>query len=197
MKKRFKTNLVLSLILSSSPLFGASYYVSSTGNDPGLGTFADPWSEIQSAADVMVAGDTCIISGGTYRETVTLAKSGTSANPITYRAAPGETVVITGLDPVTSSWTHIGGSDPIYQTTLPDPLGIPDHEDQLFVMNGTNVKYLWEARWPNLASTEYTFQALKDSFQIAEGPTDADPALNTPSTSVSYTHLTLPTILLV
>ena len=55
MKKRFKTNLVLSLILSSSTLFGASYYVSSTGNDPGSGTFADPWSEIQSAAEVMVA----------------------------------------------------------------------------------------------------------------------------------------------
>ena len=182
MKKRFETTLVLSLMLNSASLFGASYYVSSTGNNPGSGTFADPWSEIQSAAEVMVAGDTCIISGGTYRETVTLANSGTSANPITYRAAPGETVVITGLDPVTSSWTHTGGSDPIYQTTLPDPLGIPDHEDQLFVMNGTNVKYLWEARWPNLASTEYTFQALKDSFQIAEGPTDADPALNTPST---------------
>lgn len=49
------------------------FYVSAAGNDnTGTGTLSNPWKTIQKAADTMTAGDTCIIRGGTYRETVTL-----------------------------------------------------------------------------------------------------------------------------
>lgn len=83
--------------------------------------------EIVKAADTMKAGDTCIIRGGTYRETVTLNTSGTSANPISFQAYTGETVTVSGADPVTD-WVNASGS--IYYAAMKDSLGT---KDQIFV----------------------------------------------------------------
>ena len=60
---------------------------------------------ISEAAAVAAAGDTVVIHGGTYRETVVIAASGTAAAPITFVSAPGERVVVTGADLVTE-WTR-------------------------------------------------------------------------------------------
>lgn len=120
----------------------AVYYVSATGNDvTGNGTLSSPWKTIQKAADTMKAGDTCIIRGGTYRETVTLNTSGTSANPISFQAYTGETVTVSGADPVTD-WVNASGS--IYYAAMKDSLGT---KDQIFV----NHQMQLEARWPNSA----------------------------------------------
>lgn len=120
----------------------AVYYVSETGNDvTGNGTLSKPWKTIQKAADTMKAGDTCIIRGGTYRETVTLNTSGTSANPISFQAYTGETVTVSGADPVTG-WVNDSGS--IYCAAMTDSLGT---KNQIFV----NKQMQFEARWPNSA----------------------------------------------
>ncbi|BCJ94211.1 sugar hydrolase [Anaerocolumna cellulosilytica] len=118
----------------------ANYYVSTSGNDTtGTGTISNPWRTIQKAADTMVAGDTCIIRGGTYRETVTLLKSGTSTKPITFQAYKGETVTVSGADTVIG-WTKYSGS--IYSASMTGSLGT---KDQIFV----NGQMQTEARWPN------------------------------------------------
>lgn len=86
-----------------------TYYVKKTGLDTNPGTNAEPWLTIQKFADVCAAGDTCIVSAGTYRETVTLATSGTSGSRITIQAAAGETVIVSGCDLVTG-WTLDSGA---------------------------------------------------------------------------------------
>lgn len=86
-----------------------SYYVSPTGADTGNGTSAHPFRHIQRCADLMTAGDTCVIRPGVYRETVRPARSGTALAPITYRAS-GPGVVIDGADPV-GSWQQVSGAD--------------------------------------------------------------------------------------
>lgn len=119
----------------------SSYYVSTTGNDTtGNGTIGNPWRTIQKAASVMIAGDICYIRGGTYRETVTPANSGTANNPITFMPYNGEAVIVSGNDTVSGSWTHAGGS--IYYTSVTMSLG---DENQVFVDG--NMGDL--ARWPN------------------------------------------------
>lgn len=128
-------NLDIEIVRAAS-----TYYVSTTGDDTtGTGTISSPWKTIQKAADTMVAGDTCIIRGGTYRETVTLSKSGTSTSPITFQAYAGETVTVSGADPVTG-WTNYSGS--IYYATMTGSLGT---RDQIFV----NGQMQFQARWPN------------------------------------------------
>lgn len=59
---------------------------------------------IQAAADVARAGDEVVIHAGTYREWVKPINAGTEKSPITYRAASGEKVVVTGADQV-RNWT--------------------------------------------------------------------------------------------
>ncbi|MET7280076.1 right-handed parallel beta-helix repeat-containing protein [Kribbella sp. NPDC005582] len=88
---------------------GVIRYVSTTGNDGNAGTAAAPYRTISKCAAIALAGDTCEIAAGTYRETVTPPRSGTATAPITFRAAPGAHPVIDGTDPV-SGWTKDTGS---------------------------------------------------------------------------------------
>ncbi|MDG9674178.1 carbohydrate-binding protein [Micromonospora sp. DH14] len=93
---------------------GTTYHVSTSGSDVGPGTTTSPFRTIQRCATVMVAGDTCQIAAGTYRETITPAANGTATNRITYTAAPGARVVVDGSDPVTG-WSAV---TPANLTTL-------------------------------------------------------------------------------
>jgi|GEM_PF-6719978 len=122
---------------------GAEYFVSPSGDNNNLGTLNEPWRTIQKAANTMVAGDTCTIRAGTYRETVIPTKSGTSGLPIIYRAHAGEAVIINGCEVYGGTWTQDSGD--IYKASIPMTLG---HENQIFI-NGSMV---WEARWPNVGS---------------------------------------------
>jgi hypothetical protein len=76
-----------------------TFHVATTGDDrhSGLST-ADAWRTISHAADEVRAGDTVLIHGGTYEETVVVRASGDEQAPITFRAAPGETVWMDGSD---------------------------------------------------------------------------------------------------
>ncbi|NOY43605.1 MAG: hypothetical protein GXP26_17430, partial [Planctomycetes bacterium] len=112
------------------------YYVSNSGSDTGPGTLAQPFRTIQKASDIADAGDTVFVRGGTYRETVTVAASGTAASPITFKPYQGERVTITGLDEFNGSWSPDQGN--IYQASM---AGLPT---QMF-FNGELVS---EARYP-------------------------------------------------
>jgi hypothetical protein len=91
----------------ASPL-GATYYVnSSTGNDSNSGAQSAPFRTIQRAANVVVAGDTVAIAPGTYAESVSISRSGSSAAPIAFTAPNG--VVIGGNVAVTGSYIVLNG----------------------------------------------------------------------------------------
>ena len=125
----------------------ATYYVSPSGSDTYTPAQAQntntPWKTIQRAADVMVAGDICLIKTGTYRETVTPANGGSSDNPITFQAYGDGYVIINGADslPVSGqSWTL--ESSGIYYTPMNWTL---EEGNQVF----KNSEMCNEARWPN------------------------------------------------
>ncbi len=63
-------------------------------------------------------GDTILIHGGIYRESVRIGKSGTEDKPIIIRAAEGEYVVLTGADHLTD-WTAVPSEDHVYVTDWP------------------------------------------------------------------------------
>jgi hypothetical protein len=131
--------MVLSCYLvSTAPIFSATYFVSVDGKDTSPGTKAKPFRTIQRAANVMGPGDTCVIRGGTYRETVQPTRSGQPDNPIRFVAAEGEKVILDGTEPITGTWTQHSGN--IYKTKVAETF------EQLFV----DRKMMVEARWPNM-----------------------------------------------
>ncbi len=128
----------LFLIFASAPcLWAADYFVAPNGHDSAPGSLARPFRTIQHAADIMRPGDTCYVRGGTYRETVTLKRSGRAGAPIRFRAYPGEIPLLDGTEPITGRWLRHKGS--IYKTRTPRKF------EQLFV----NRRMMLEARWPN------------------------------------------------
>jgi hypothetical protein len=117
----------------------AEYHVSPTGSDDNPGTVKRPFATIQKAAEVMVAGDTCFIGAGTYRETVRPKNNGSEGAPIVFKADAGQQVIIDGTDPVRGWKRHKGD---VYEAKMTWDLG-PNNE--LF-FDGRMVD---EARWPN------------------------------------------------
>ncbi|WP_299538015.1 right-handed parallel beta-helix repeat-containing protein [uncultured Streptomyces sp.] len=84
---------------------GRTYYVAPQWQGAAAPAHAGPaagrsprtaFTSVQDCAAVMVPGDTCQIASGTYSETVVPARSGTAAQPITYKAAPGAEVTFSG-----------------------------------------------------------------------------------------------------
>ena len=96
------------------------YFVATDGLDTAPGTSSHPFQTIQKAADVMQAGDVCTIRAGIYREWVKPPRGGDAEQRrITYRAAPGERVIVRGSERITT-WTH--RTDHLWQAELPDAL---------------------------------------------------------------------------
>jgi parallel beta-helix repeat protein len=82
----------------------AEYFVDRahpSARDAGPGTADAPWQSLGKAASALQPGDTATIASGIYREQVSPGRSGTPNAPITYRAAPGARVVVSGADAVT------------------------------------------------------------------------------------------------
>ena len=72
------------------------YYVANDGLDSNAGTESSPYLTIQHGTNQLVAGDSLIIRGGTYLETIYLNTEGTLGLPITIAAYPGETPIVDG-----------------------------------------------------------------------------------------------------
>ena len=112
----YKT-LILVAAISSSAL-GAEYHVAVTGDDTNAGSKSKPFKTISAAANIAQPGDTITVHAGTYRERVTPPRGGTSdTKRITYQAAPGEKVTITGSD-VFKVWEKVGGDT--WKLTIPN-----------------------------------------------------------------------------
>ena len=92
-------SLVLAVGVNLSPAMAATTYYVDRANvqasDSNPGTQALPWKTMQKAANTMAVGDTVIVQAGNYSERVTTARSGTTGNPITFKASG--TVVMKGF----------------------------------------------------------------------------------------------------
>ena len=65
-------------------------------SNTGSGSAAQPFCTISAAASNVVAGQTVQVAAGTYPERVAVSGSGFANAPITFVAAPGATVTVTG-----------------------------------------------------------------------------------------------------
>lgn len=146
---------------------GKYYYVSTTGNDSNAGTLTQPFKTVQKCASVAQAGETCLIRGGTYRETVTPANNGSATKgPITFANYKDEKVIISGADVIEGAWTLHKPN--IYKTSLsksiknlegdPNTTGAMAVDDQLWV----DGQMMITARWPNLPISKATYFTRTD-----------------------------------
>jgi hypothetical protein len=72
--------------------------------DTSDGSAATPWKSLSRAVREVGPGDTVLVHSGIYREAVRVEKSGSGPDgTITFRAMPGENVVISGAE-VVSGW---------------------------------------------------------------------------------------------
>ncbi|NME71751.1 right-handed parallel beta-helix repeat-containing protein [Flammeovirga aprica] len=138
MNKRIFT-LFLSILLSGFT-FATEIHVSKNGKDTNTGTSSSPFLTIQKAATIATAGDVVVIHEGVYRETVTTSKSGSAGNPITFKAAEGDKVIVSAVEEI-KNWTLT--SDNIYKAKIKMPLGM--ERNALFY----NENMMDIARWPN------------------------------------------------
>ncbi len=120
-------------------------YVSHQGSDENPGTRERPFRTLSHAAAQARAGDTVVIRGGVYRETLTVRHSGTETNPLTFMAMKGEKVVISGTDLV-SDWKPYKGA--ILKATIRKEL--ERGFNQVFV----DGKMMPMARFPNETSDD-------------------------------------------
>jgi hypothetical protein len=149
--------LALLLLIPLTAARAAEWFVAPTGLDaPGRGTFAAPYQTIDYAADCAEPGDIITIRGGTYRETLTPARSGTAAQPIVFRPYENETVVLTGLDLIipgangAGQWQSDGGE--AYRIQLNANYGSDSGWDRDRLAGNQvwlNGQPLAKARWPN------------------------------------------------
>jgi len=129
------------LLLAGAAGHGAAYYVSPEGSDANAGSAKGaPLRTIQAAVDRAQPGDTILVAGGAYRETITFPRSGEPGRPIAVQAAEGAEVMVTGCEPV-AGWERY--SDTIWKAPMPWTLGLGRNQ----VFAGDQV--MIEARFPN------------------------------------------------
>ena len=90
-----KTALLLAACLGTT-LSAAIYYVSPSGSDKNPGTDpAKPMKSVSRAVQKLKSGDTLMLKGGIYRESVVREWGKKNPKPITIKAFPDETPIIT------------------------------------------------------------------------------------------------------
>ena len=130
-------------LTAATVCFGAEYHVAQKHPqvaDDNPGSTERPWGTISRAAEVMQPGDTVIVHEGIYREYVQPKRSGAEGAPITYRAAEGEEVIITGAD-IIDGWVRDNGDDPVWKKspwTLKRPTH-PNNEQHRLIGRGEQV----------------------------------------------------------
>jgi hypothetical protein len=121
MKPLIHRIILAALAVATAAATAADFHVASNGNDANPGTkekpFATPARAMEAVrmlvADGLKSDVRVVLRGGTYPLAAPLlftpADSGSADHPITYAAASGETVVISGGRPITK-WKQVGGS---------------------------------------------------------------------------------------
>jgi hypothetical protein len=108
MLKRFIAILLL-IFISANMLFATTYYVSTTGNDAANGSSGSPWLTVGKSIGKLVAGDTLIVTAGTYPDSnggsyYSFNNTGTTSNPIT----------IIGQNAIIDIQSQTGSATPLY-----------------------------------------------------------------------------------
>jgi alpha-N-arabinofuranosidase len=104
--------------LGAQGLMAAEFHVALQGDDGQDGSAAKPYRTISAAAKVAQPGDLVTVHEGVYRERVSPPRGGeTDANRITYPAAPGEKVEITGSEAV-RNWEKV--QDDTWKVVVPN-----------------------------------------------------------------------------
>ena len=139
-------------------------------SDDNDGTDERPWRTISraTARGVLRPGDTVLIHEGVYRESIEPREGGAPGARIAFRAASGESVVVTGADPADDGWTREpdglwrrewrGPSLPVYQDA-------PVFRREMLIAGGTVLRPVWERR------------DVRPGTFWAEGPPEAPSAL--------------------
>lgn len=108
------------LVALTTTLHATEFHVAVTGKDTDAGTASTPFLTIQHASELAQPGDAITVHAGVYRERVNPPRGGTSdSKRITYQAAPGEKVVITGSEPV-KGWERV--TNDTWKVVLPNTL---------------------------------------------------------------------------
>lgn len=156
----------------------STYYVATGGSNSNPGSLQQPFRTIQHAASLAQPGDTVLVRGGVYRETVKPARSGTSTARVTFKPYNSERVTISGAD-IVSGWSTHSGS--IFKAGQSWDLGAGNN--QVFV----DGKMMTEARWPNTTlDVTRPRKAKADSLTVTSAA-GADPASAT-ITDADLTH---------
>lgn len=135
---RFIVSFFTTILAVTHTAAAKEFVVSPQGNDKHDGSANSPFASLQKAASVMKAGDTCLIRGGTYTTPLKLNQlKGHDKTPITFKAWPGETVVLNGTLPLKGHWQPWKNN--ILRTKVNHPV------KQLF----QGEQFLIPARWPN------------------------------------------------
>lgn len=141
--------------------YATTHHVSLQGDDSNKGTLQEPLRTISAAALRAMPGDTIMVYEGIYRERVNPPRGGASDEKrITYMAAPGQQVVITGSEPV-KGWQKLDGDT--WRLSLPNSFfgGFNPYNDRIsgdwFVDNDrahhTGAVYL-NGHWLNEAAAK-------------------------------------------
>ncbi|MBN2450891.1 MAG: right-handed parallel beta-helix repeat-containing protein [Lentisphaeria bacterium] len=133
------------LVLAAATGSAAEYVVSERGDDANPGSREAPFRTLGRAAGLLRPGDTCLVRGGVYRESVVLRDLGAPDAPIRIEAWPGETPVLSGTRPL-EGWTRVEPS--LWQCSMPWSLG---RNNQVFVDGAMAT----EARWPNRSGDDF------------------------------------------
>ncbi len=185
---------VLSTAVAASAT-AATYYVdASNGNDSSSGTVDAPWATIRKAVASLQPGDTVLVRGGIYRESITININGTADQRVTIQAYPDETPILEGTRAITG-WTQCTANEPglsvlgvvnphyanIYRARVTaDSL---DPENAMILEGG---ELLQMARFPDQSGAVFDkvreYASLSDSRNWAQRNYLWDPArLNQPS----------------
>jgi hypothetical protein len=109
---------LLCLLCWSGAVQATEYHVAVKGDDKSSGSARQPFRTISHAAAIAVPGDMITIHAGVYREMVSPARGGLSADKrIIYRAAPGEKAEIRGSEVITG-WQRMQGD--VWKVELDD-----------------------------------------------------------------------------
>lgn len=156
--RRWPVTPFLLLVFLAGPAVGAEFYVDCRVPKSGNGASTQSaFRTIGEAAAQMRAGDTCYIRGGTYRETVVPANSGTLGRPMVFTHYDGEAVTVSGADEIDGGWTVY--RDNIYRKTITLPVtgynnSITGNTALLANQVFASGKMMIEARWPNVDNSD-------------------------------------------
>ena len=169
MGNRLYSAVIVLLILMSgrfrsgkAAILAREIQVAKTGSDSGAGDQSSPYLTISQAAQIAQPGDTVTVHTGTYREWVKPVRGGGGENKrITYRAAPGEKVIIKGSERITS-WKREGGE--VWQVELPNSF-FSDYNPYALKLSGGWLNY---GQWHHRGDVYLNGEAFYEKEKVQE-----------------------------